>query len=93
MQLIAIVALLAASASAAPGAISERQTSGSVRARFYSENSCGGNGARPAQAELTLQANDVVGRAGCRDLTIGPYPATYFDQSSLTKKSKFPLYQ
>jgi len=85
MQLITIVAFLTAAASAAPGTLSPRQSE-SVRARFYDEGGCGGNGALPGKAELILTPNDVVGKAGCRDLTIGPYPAVFFDQSTLTNK-------
>jgi len=87
MQLTTIVAFLAAAASAAPGTLSPRQ-SGSVRARFYNDGGCGSNGNDIAQAELILTQNDIVGKAGCRDLTIGPYPAVFFDQSTLNKRSK-----
>jgi len=90
MQLTTIVAFLAAAASAAPGTLSPRQ-SGSVRARFYDENDCGKNGELPGKAELTLRtsAAELEGKPGCVDLTIGPYSATFFDQSTLEKTSKF----
>ncbi|KAH6882384.1 hypothetical protein BKA58DRAFT_416367 [Alternaria rosae] len=86
MQFTALVALFAAAASAAPGTISSRQTAdGSVRARFYDETSCGGNGVGVAKAELILTPSATEGKAGCVDLTIGPYRATFFDQSTLKK--------
>ena len=90
MQLTTVVAFLAAAASAAPGTLSPRQ-SGSVRARFYDENNCGKNGELPGKAELTLRtsAAELEGKPGCVDLTIGPYSATFFDQSTLEKTSKF----
>jgi len=87
MQLTTIVAFLAAAASAAPGTLSPR-ASGSVRARFYSDGGCGSNGNDIAQAELILTSTNVTGKAGCRDLTIGPYPAVFFDQSTLDSNTK-----
>ncbi|KAI4937581.1 hypothetical protein J4E85_000016 [Alternaria conjuncta] len=87
MQLTTIVAFLAAAASAAPGTLSPR-ASGSVRARFYNDGGCGSNGNDIAQAELILTSTNVTGKAGCRDLTIGPYPAVFFDQSTLDPNTK-----
>jgi hypothetical protein len=87
MQLTTIVALLAASASAAPGTLSPR-ASGSVRARFYNDNGCDGNGAGVPRAEVVLQTSATPGKAGCRDLTVGSFPAAFYDQSTLDQQSR-----
>jgi hypothetical protein len=59
-----------------------------VRARFYNDNGCDGNGAGVPRAEVVLQTSATPGKAGCRDLTVGSFPAVFFDQSTLDQQSR-----
>ena len=86
---LSLLATMAAMANAAPSSLSSRQGAPRIRAGFYGEGSCGNNGMNPNLEDMVFLQNTVTGRAGCRDLDVGPFPATYFNESSLTQTSEF----
>jgi hypothetical protein len=86
---LSLLATMATMASAAPSSLSSRQGTPRVRAGFYGDNGCGHNGVDPVLEDMVFVQNTTTGLAGCRNLDVGPFPATYFNESSLTQTSEF----
>jgi hypothetical protein len=85
MQLTAITALLATALSVGASPLEARQEIPHVRATFYNN---GGYCGPPEQwKEDTVFVQDAVGV--CHDLTVGPFQATYFNESSVTRTRKW----
>jgi hypothetical protein len=87
MQLTTIIALLATSlvVSATPVELEEkRQLEGAARvyARFYRDGGCGPS---PWAEDTVFLQSDTVGLAGCQDLTVGPFPSTFFDINNFSR--------
>jgi hypothetical protein len=84
MQLTTITALLAAALTVGASPLEARQGVPRVRATFYNN---GGYCGPPEQwKEDTVFVQDAVGV--CHDLDVGPFQATYFNESSLTRTSQ-----
>jgi hypothetical protein len=86
MQLTTITALLAAALTVGASPLEARQGVPRVRATFYNN---GGYCGPPEQwKEDTVFVQDTVGV--CHNLDVGPFQATYFNESSVThtRKSK-----
>jgi hypothetical protein len=80
-MLFATIATLLATALTASA-----QDPGLVRATFYRDGGCGPS---PwAEDEVFVQNSTNRGVAGCKDLDVGPFASTYFNQSTLTLPSK-----
>jgi hypothetical protein len=84
MQLTTIAAFLAAALTVGASPLEARQGVPRVRATFYNN---GGYCGPPEQwKEDTVFVQDAVGV--CHDVTVGPFQATYFNESSVTRTSQ-----
>jgi hypothetical protein len=85
MQLTTITAILAAALTVGASPLEARQGVPRVRATFYNN---GGYCGPPEQwKEDTVFVQDAVGV--CHDLDVGPFQATYFNESSVTRTRKW----
>jgi hypothetical protein len=87
MQLTILTTLLATAltVSATPIELQEkRQLEGAARvyARFYRDCGCGPS---PWAEDTVFLQSDTVGLAGCQDLTVGPFPSTFFDVNNFSR--------
>jgi hypothetical protein len=87
MQLTILTTLLATAltVSATPIELQEkRQLEGAARvyARFYRDGGCGPS---PWAEDTVFLQSDTVGLAGCQDLTVGPFPSTFFDVNNFSR--------
>ncbi|KAF1935608.1 hypothetical protein EJ02DRAFT_388897 [Clathrospora elynae] len=81
----ALFATAALTVSATPTTLSARQGAPRVRATFFNKNSCGANDHQAHWAEDTVfLQNTVLGLPGCQNLDVGPFAATYFNESSIS---------
>ncbi|KAH6861596.1 hypothetical protein B0T12DRAFT_405048 [Alternaria alternata] len=91
MQLTILTTLLATAltVSATPVELQEkRQLEGAARvyARFYRDGGCGPS---PWAEDTVFLQSDTVGLAGCQDLTVGPFPSTFFDVNNFSRTVRF----
>ncbi|CAI9628430.1 unnamed protein product [Alternaria burnsii] len=91
MQLTILTSLLATAltVSATPVELQEkRQLEGAARvyARFYRDGGCGPS---PWAEDTVFLQSDTVGLAGCQDLTVGPFPSTFFDVNNFSRTVRF----
>ncbi|KAI5375905.1 hypothetical protein AA0117_g2518 [Alternaria alternata] len=91
MQLTILTTLLATAltVSATPIELQEkRQLEGAARvyARFYRDGGCGPS---PWAEDTVFLQSDTVGLAGCQDLTVGPFPSTFFDVNNFSRTVRF----
>jgi hypothetical protein len=85
MQLTTITAILAAALTVGASPLEARQGVPRVRATFYNN---GGYCGPPEQwKEDTVFVQDAVGV--CHDLDVGPFQATFFNESSVTRTRKW----
>jgi hypothetical protein len=83
MQLTAITALLAAALTVGASPLEARQGVPRIRATFFNNGGCS---PPESWAEDTVFVQDAVGI--CHDLTVGPFQATFINESSLTRTSE-----
>lgn len=80
LTLTTLSALLAAALTVGASPLEARQGAPRVRATFYNN---GGQCGPPEQwKEDTVFLQEVV---GCQEVTVGPFQATFFNESSVTR--------